>query len=184
MGFNMNVIGAATMVLAFAWPAFILPVILGLAIFASYRRDRLSQLAGLFAFKPVIATPLWAILFALTARLLSPLAPGREPYPLSPLYFLTLFPGVILTLLIVIAFRQLFMTGSKLAYSLLVLDVMRWMNTFLAYFVWMSPESGSIGWSMYIAGILFSNLYAIVALIICIFQANKTLPAPGPTAAE
>lgn len=172
--FFKDVIDPALVLLMFASPAFILPFILGLVILVKYRKDDLSRLAGVFTFKPIIATPLWAVIFQQTTSVpvMLPEAADKS-HLLTPLYILTLLPGATLTLLIVIAFRKLYAQKSKWAYVLLGLDMLRWLNTFFAHLIWVRPYGLSTGWFLYIAGMVLPNVYAVIALVISIIQARN-----------
>ncbi len=154
--------------LFFTWPALVLPLLLGTFSLLKYGGDDMSRLASVFALKPVIATPIWALLCAITLGM----APFLGYIPLSlasPIYWLTLLPGLGLTVAIVLLFRKLFQTKAPLAFVLLGCDMIRWIWTFLIY-----PESGPLSSydTPYHLALLLPNLYAIMALVIAVARAR------------
>jgi hypothetical protein len=143
--------GYTLLVLLFTWPAYILPIVIGPILLAKLRGDRIARLAGLFILKPLLATPLWAMLLSL-----------KESSYMTEQTFnmLSMLPAILLTLLIVWRHRTAFTTDRNLALLLLFADALRWLNT-LAWQLW----DGEMG-AFYVLGLALPNAYAIMALII------------------
>jgi hypothetical protein len=105
---------------------FWMPVILGVFLLLGGRapsaEKRLYLLAGLLTLKPIVTTPIWF-------RIANEISNWSK---LQPAHFYSLVPGAGLSLLTVLLFWQLF-TGpnARVAWTLLVLDSLRWFNSFL-----------------------------------------------------
>lgn len=140
------------MILIFVSPAAILPLILGPIILRVFREDEISSMAGLLTLKPLLATPLWAFIIALGSEL---------DLPGLITQLLSIVPGIGLTLLIVWKFRALFGTQQKIAFVLLAVDAMRWLNSFAAF-----QFGHGAGDFYYWLGLILPNAYAILVLAI------------------
>jgi hypothetical protein len=141
-----------TLVMVFASPAFVLPLILG-PIILYYYKDGTGKLAGWFTLKPLLATPLWVI----TAVLL-----GDLNLPLGLIAALSLAPAVLLTLLIVWRFRRSFQVDSRIPFAFVAADALRWLNTFtLIHF-----GSTTLNDPFFLLGWILPNAYAIMALVL------------------
>jgi hypothetical protein len=152
-------------ILAFVWPAFVLPTIIA-PIILKYRLDNeLNKLIATLVFKPVIATLLWALILMFTMD-----------YP--QFFVLTLAPGLGLTLVIVWKFRRLIRVNTIIMAVLIGLDILRWGNTFLTMtlpvgwyrFEMLRNPYESLG---YCLGLLLPNVYAMVGLLICMMYARQ-----------
>jgi hypothetical protein len=145
----MENLGGLIFLLCYA--PIILPFLIGLIIFITFRKDRIGRLIGAFVFKPVIAYPLWFILVQKTTgvKILDNL-------------FLIL-PGLALTLVITFFFRQLLLQ-NRIAWLFLVGDVVRWVNT---WFIFRNGGNSSpdIQSPLLWFGLIYPSVYAIVALL-------------------
>lgn len=156
--------------LVFASPAFVLPAILGPVILRLYRGDELSKLAGVFTLKPLLATLLWAFIYSLGITL---------DLPEGAVQILLLIPGIGLTMLIVLAFKRLFRSETRIALVLLVVDALRWLNTF----AWVRSRD-VLESPLYMVALILPNAYAIMALAILWFRARRYEPQVGGTLVE
>jgi hypothetical protein len=147
-----NVMAMALLILLFTWPAYVLPIIIGPVILRVFAGDPLGKMAGVFTLKPLVATPIWALIVVMGND--SKLSPDiRE--------LLTLIPGIGLTLILVLVFRRLFETERNIAFILLGADALRWLTTFV--FV---KSHGDPGDALYVAALIMPNAYAVLALVI------------------
>jgi hypothetical protein len=132
---------------------FILPLWVGIKLIgeAQRGRDSLYLMAGLFTLKPLLATPLWAVLL------------GFRSMPSILTVFLSLLPAVLLTTAIVVIFRPVFANKSlrSKAWLLLGLDWVRWGNTLLLSL--QTPIASRAALVHAIAGLLLPTVYALVA---------------------
>ncbi len=143
--------------MVFAVPALILPLILGIIILFAYR-TRLGRLLAAFSLKPVIATPLWASLIAWAISYPN-LAETN-----SPLITLSLLPGVVLTLIIVLIFKDLYRPVRGIPYLFLALDLFRWLDTY-AMVRSLYPDGISLLFiALALGAILLPSAYAVLAL--------------------
>ena len=149
------VLNVLALVLLFTSPAFVLPIILGPIILRRYREDELSRLAGLFTLKPLLATPLWGLIFSLEDRL--SLAPSLK-------LAVTLVPGIGLTLLILWATRRAFAAERRTGLLFLAADALRWLNTF-AWLLFSASLGRSSPDVLYVVGLVLPNAYAVMALL-------------------
>jgi hypothetical protein len=108
-------------------PAYILPVIIGSILLARSKTNQLSRLAGVFTLKPLVATPIWLFIYLYT---------HLEGLPVVIEVFFLLLIAVGLTGLIVLVFKPLLKTETKMVSVLLVMDSLRWLNTAL-YLIFM-----------------------------------------------
>lgn len=167
----------AMILLIYGSPAFLLPLTCGLLILWRYRQNSVERLAGIFTIKPLIATPIWALIASLVTSsrstwTSSPLYGSTydSSYLSTPLYWLTLVPGLGLTIAILCLFRHLYRGKSMSAFVLLGCDVVRWTTTFLLYPAWMN----FVLWpATYWIGLLLPNLYALVAVGIIVWQSRQ-----------
>jgi hypothetical protein len=153
-------------VLAMASPACILPVITGLVFLGSnrFRSDALNWAATAFALKPLLATPIWAALW---------LWSGYEAD--HQFYYLTILPGMLLTVILVIAFRNLFKTHSLLVSLLLVGDVIRWVYTFIMFAPWLEFSAHNKTLDVwYPIALILPNAYAAAVLLMAFLRARQS----------
>lgn len=144
----------------FLIPPLIIPAIIGLYMIS--RPARLRKLIGWFTFKPVLATPLFLVLY---------LAIG---YRDTLTRLSSLFPGLILTLLLLWVYRDFFRgQTSRIAFSLLILDVLRWGSAlvsviFVEYTFCFGPNCPRSSWGplLFLFTMAFPTLYAIAALVL------------------
>ncbi len=92
-----------------ALPALVIPAIVGLFILLKFRTDRTARAIGWYTFKPVIATPLWAVLVMASAF-----------FPLGWI------PGATLTVFLWTRYKSVLKPMGTSCYWLLLLDVARW----------------------------------------------------------
>ena len=148
-------------------PAYILPLIAGPLILVFFRKDPFSRMAAFFTLKPVIATPLWILLYQLTLSI-------HYTYHTFAFYLATLLPGFLITLILVYGYRFLF-RSSPLVFSLLVgLDVVRWSYTFFLFLpvLGFSPvELAKNPW--FIIALVLPNLYTGMALSLVLFRQKR-----------
>ncbi len=135
----------------FAFPALLLPLIVGMIILISSRGDRFGRFAGLFTLKPLVATPIWAFILSLP--------PGWESASAIQ-QVLSLIPGFGLSLIIVLAFRDLFRSATLFACIFLAVDVIRWLNTYL----WLRNVNHDGGFLL--LACVLPSAYALMALVI------------------
>ena len=134
------------MVFAFSWPAYVLPVIFGAFILAKYRQDKLCKAGALFALKPILATPLWAIL-----------ASRLDGWG----YFATLLPGVLLTAALGWVFKGTLRANPVSGALLLVFDAARWLFTFIIFAPWWNFVASFPGENTWLwIALLLPNAYA------------------------
>ncbi len=146
--------------------ALVLPFGIGLVILIFLGGHRYGTLAGLFTLKPILATPL-----------MMPMVVPWLLFPSATTAALLVVPGIVLTLIILRSFRQLYRPFSAVPYVLLLGDVLRWLSTFLI-FVLLSEDPKPY----FPIGYILPSVYAIMALIIVLLQ-PKLLPAPSSTEA-
>jgi hypothetical protein len=132
---------------------FITPLWIGIKLIgqAQRRRDSIVLMAALFTLKPLLATPLWAVLL------------GFRGTPSIVTIFLSLLPAVLLTTAIVVIFRPVFANKSlrSKAWRLLALDWVRWGNTLSMSLL--TPIESGVALVLAIAGLLLPTVYALVA---------------------
>ena len=138
---------------------FWVPAAIGLYLVAKRPTD-LSLMAGLFTLKPIVTTPIW---FAIISSLLS--TPNEK---LELAHFLSILPGASVTVMIVIVFRRLFSgPRSGSARVLLVLDCIRWLNSFLIVLPYGgNTQSGSLVCIFAFIGLTMPTVFAVIALMI------------------
>ncbi len=104
---------------------FIVPLIIGIVILRRANGDRLLQFAGWMTLKPLLATPIWYFFVSWLALEVS----------LQASVLANWVPGVALTLLLVILYRDALITNAlhPSALRLLILDIVRWGSTALAH---------------------------------------------------
>jgi hypothetical protein len=124
------------------------------------RRNELSLMAGLLTLKPILTTPLWALI-------ISSLEGSTVSDALISL--LSMLPGASLTILALAIFRQQFSgSGAAPARLLILLDCMRWLNSGLclggANALSYNPATGALTCIFALIGLIFPTAYAVVAL--------------------
>jgi len=137
---------------------FLIPAAIGLYLL-THRRNDLNLMAGFLTLKPIITTPLWAVIInflhgsAVDAQLIA---------------LWSILPGASLTALALVIFRRLFLSSrSILAMLLIVLDCIRWINSgLLTATVFLPYNRATDTWTGIFAviGLIFPTAYAIVAL--------------------
>ena len=137
---------------------FWVPAAVGLYLVAKRSTD-LSLMAGLLTLKPIVTTPIW---FAILNTF--------HPYPneLGFANFLSILPGASVTVMIVILFRRLF-SGPRAggARVLLVLDCIRWLNSFLLILPYGgNTQIGSLVCIFALIGLTMPTVFAVTALMI------------------
>jgi hypothetical protein len=130
-------------------PAFILPLVFGIAILKIKGRDSFSKAVGLFTLKPIFAVGLWVLwLFAIT-----------EPY------YLLFLPGLILTLLLLWIFRSTVWANRRIFAWLLGFDALRWLYTYILFLpeLDIAPPVNPFSDPYFLVALILPNLYAIYA---------------------
>jgi hypothetical protein len=132
----------------------VIPALMGYYLLRR-KSDALGWMAGLLSMKPVITTPLWFGMIAL-------LAPPRSFGTLEPVHFLSILPGAGLTLAIAIVYRRL-LSGptAPVAWTLLVIDCARWLNSF---FIYLPIGDGSLNCLSALCGLAMPTVFATIAL--------------------
>lgn len=150
-----------------------IPAAIGLYLYVN-RPDDLGKMATYLTLKPIVATPIW---FAIIYTLLPPFI-----HKLEPAHFLTLLPGAGLTIVIVFMYRHVF-TGPSAgsAIILLVLDCIRWLNSFLLILPYGGGTNGPLNCLFAFIGLAMPSVLAVVALMLTIPQ---TLVAEQPGGKE
>jgi hypothetical protein len=120
-------------------------------------------MAGWFSLKPLLATPLWALIVDLEGR--TRFYQTHEALP-------TLIPALGLTLWIVWKYRHLLRTNTGTILLLLIADALRWLNSF----TWLTINSDA-GSPYYTAGLILPNAYALMALMIVWLRKRRSLQA-------
>jgi hypothetical protein len=128
------------------------PFVLGLLILIIFRKDGIGRLAGVFTFKPVIATYLWLLFLVY-----------RPEW--------SFLPGLVLTILIVILFWKTFRAHPEASALLLFLDIPRWVCTYITF-----DSLGGLdvtAWPrvtdfVYGTTLFGPSAYAVIALLIAI----------------
>lgn len=133
---------------------FILPLWIGLKLFSEAQRHRGSLLfmAALFTLKPLLATPMWILLYS---------SGGSSPTLLS--VTLSILPAVVITTALVMAFRNVFANPSvrPKAWALLALDWVRWGCTLMLMLLGLTNSSLAVVFVP--LSLLMPSIYAIVA---------------------
>jgi hypothetical protein len=166
---RMDTIDTFVYIFVLTLPAYILPLIAGPLILVFFRKDPLARLAAFFTLKPIIATPVWILLYQLTLSV-------HYIYHTFAFYLATLLPGFLITLILVYGYRFLF-RSSPVFFSLLIgLDVVRWSYTFFLFLpvLGFSPVELVEG-PWFTVALVFPNLYAAMALILVFgrFRRNR-----------
>jgi hypothetical protein len=149
------------MVMIFTCPAYLLPLILGPILLRRFKDDELSKMAGWFTLKPLLATPLWALIVDLE---------GRTRFYTTLDALPTLIPAIGLTLWIVWKYRHLLRTNLGTVILLLIGDALRWLNSF----AWLTIDSSS-GSPFYTAGLILPNAFAVMVLVIALLRKRRSL---------
>jgi hypothetical protein len=150
------------LVMVFTWPAYVLPLILGLTTRFYFKKDELSRMAGWFSLKPILATPLWALMISI----------GNSTHLSRDLQAaLGLIPGIGLTLWIVWKYRHLLRTETGTVTLLLLGDALRWLNSF----AWVIDNA--LDSPFYTAGLILPNAYALMAFVIAWLRKRRSLQA-------
>ena len=139
-----------------------IPAAIGLYLYVN-RPDDLGKLATYLTLKPIVATPIWV---AIISTLLPPAI-----HELEPAHFLTILPGAGLTIVIVLMHRHVF-TGPRAgsAKVLLVLDCIRWLNSFLLILPYGGGTNGLLNCLFAFVGLAMPSVLAVVALILTTSQ--------------
>lgn len=151
---------------------FIVPLMLGIIILL-HAQDRFAQFAGWMTLKPLLATPLW---FFVTSWLATNASPRLAVY-------VNWLPGAALTVLLVVAYRQVVLGDSAhpAALRLLGLDFARWISTAVMYAtfnmatVTSSNDFSSLGACLMPLAIFMPAIFAVVAFY-SINTASKRKP--------
>lgn len=142
--------------------ALLVPALVGL--FYMFRSSRVRKLTGWFTFKPVIATPLFLMIY---------LAVGSD----SPLVYLSLLPGLFFTLLILFIFRDILKNRQffLLVLPLVILDFVRWSSAVLSvafadytFCIVRNCPQTVLGSLLLLFTLAFPTLYAIAALLLSV----------------
>jgi|GEM_PF-1653888 len=162
--FLVQLTGMDETIVGFLCVPLLLPFLAGLLMLFFFRKDKMSLLAALFTLKPVAAYPIWWWLFSLLQNANFPDWLSALESPL--LSFLPLVPAILLTAMIVFAFRTLF-KQRWLAWLWLGGDILRWLNTFILFaFPGNSETSSSVMLIVFTFGLVFPSFYALLALVI------------------
>ncbi len=151
---------SASLIMIFAVPALVLPAIIGAIILIRFRSSRIAQLLGALTLKPVIATPAWIMIisWAISYPTLAELN--------SPLVALSLLPGLVLTLIIVLIFRDLYRLGSRIPSIFLAFDLVRWLNSYLMLRSLYPDGINVLFFGLVLLAVVLPSAYACMALYI------------------
>ena len=139
---------------------FWIPAAMGYYLYG-YPPGQLSRMAGLLTLKPIVTTPIWATII----YFFLPYSIDR----LEPAHWLTILPGAGVTIMIVFMYRHLFSgpTASS-ATVLLVLDCIRWLNSFLLILPYGGGTNGPLSCLFAFVGLAMPSVFAVVALTLTI----------------
>ena len=142
----------AGMLLCFI-PILIVPFFAGISILNNQRKTPLRIMAGILTLKPIVLTPILVML-------------DSTFYSLNP--GLAMSPAIIVTAVIVFAFRSLFFgyEARRAAWLLLALDTLRWLSTLGLSSVDFLSDPVWLFWLFGIPSIAMPTVFAVVALII------------------
>ncbi len=162
------------------FPALVIPAIIGFSL-RSRNYDDFTRMATLLTLKPIIATPIWFLLYINTDITEGQLAPGYYTSEIiPPAYLLTLLPGLSLTLIILIVCRRAF--GQAKPSSLLILiglDCVSWLTSFAMRFPW--DEWAFRCWLPIIV-LLMPSIYARIAQALADAHTKAKLESDVPSA--
>ena len=150
-----------------------IPAAIGMYLYVN-RPDDLGKMATYLTLKPIVATPIW---FAMISTLLPP-----SIQKLEPAHFLTILPGAGLTTVIVLMHRHVFagpQAGSAIV--LLVLDCIRWLNSFLLILPYGGGTNGLLNCLFAFVGLAMPSVFAVVALTL---TTPRTVVAGQPGSKE
>jgi hypothetical protein len=137
-----------------------IPAAIGLYLLTS-RRNEFSYMAGVLTLKPIITTPIWAVI-------VGSLQDSGVDGARIALY--SILPGASLTILALVIFRHLFFRLMSIsAMLLIVLDCMRWINSGLLTAIAFLPynrANDTLTGIFAIIGLIFPTAYSVVALTI------------------
>lgn len=138
---------------------FLLPAgVIGLFILIKFRSSRFAVLTGLLTIKPLLATPIWFYIYSLYLN-------HYGTCQIHPAYVFTALPGIGLTILLALLFRDQFSgKNSKQVYILLVLDTIRWSNSVL--FLPHCPPLHELWKDLYPSffGLAFPTIFSLVSI--------------------
>ncbi len=162
------------------FPALVIPAIIGFSL-RSRNYDDFTRMATLLTLKPIVATPIWFLLYINRDISLGQLAPGYYTSEIiPPAYLLTLLPGLGLTLIILIVCWRAF--GQAKPSSLLILiglDCVRWLTSFAMRFKW---DVWSFQCWLPIIGVLMPSIYARIAQSLADAHTKSKLEPDVPSA--
>lgn len=153
----------------FSFPLWI-PAAIGLYLLTG-RRNELNYMAGCLTLKPILTTPIWAMI-------ISYLYGSTMDAQLIALW--SILPGASLTVLALVIFRRLFLSSRVVwAMLLIVLDCARWINSGFLTFAVSLPYSGATNrWASIfgLIGLIYPTAYSVIALIIILAtRKNQTV---------
>jgi hypothetical protein len=141
----------------------IFPLGIGVTTFIRFKKNELGRLAGCLILQPVITYPLWLIYQATIQWNIN----------LTWIAVISILPDFISTLLIVFFFRKAFVSKSEggVGWSLLVLDVLRWLNLYYLArnpYLWAHVVLDVSGIGAYIRWVTFlcPSIFAILVMLI------------------
>jgi len=141
-------------------PWLIPSVVIGLFILVKYRASGFAKLAGLLSLKPLVATPL----FLLILQWYQDHYTSCDP---NPVYFITAVPGLGITFLLVLAFRNVaWEPVNKAVLVLLFLDTVRWGNSILMFSSCFTIGDITLVLQAYF-GLAMPTIFALVSFGLC-----------------
>jgi hypothetical protein len=132
-----------------------MPFVVGLIVLVGYGKDELNRLIGCITIKPVVAYPLWFYLTNVVGTTWYDNSLDDITQSAGPLF--ALLPAIILSIVIVLVFRNTF--THRIAWLFLGLDILRMLNTLML-------TSSDFQFWLFAFGILLPSMIAILALII------------------
>lgn len=115
----------------------VIPALVGIFLLRQYLVSRDAEkifdlIAAILTLKPLVTTPIWLMILNVLSA---------YDYPMRALYIaLSILPGAGFTALIVVIFRSSFLvSGINRTRKLLVLDCIRWLNSFFMIVLLSTP---------------------------------------------
>lgn len=98
----------------------LLPLAVGSTLVFAFSQDRFARLSAFFVLKPVVTYPVWIVLFMLSN--------GEHSLFLATI---RIIPALIVTGVLIYNFREQFDAINVRAWFLVLIDIIRWGNTYL-----------------------------------------------------
>ena len=169
---------------------FTFPAIIGGLLFYKASRHRFDIyirnfyiLAGIIVLKPMVATPIWYMIS-------SPIISGSQDISsiaIQHTLILSILPGVVPTILLLIIFHSIFFTRRKIVPWLMVFfDCARWINGLIALIVLLARSLSNVGILMVLSalGNFMPSIFAIIIFGMLKKYESSVIRQAGKTADE